>query len=270
MDLLAFKSWALSQGSVDKYQGSNKSELKGQCVSLINQYCWRVLNVPADAWGHAAAWANTNNADVAKHFERVPTVAPGDILVYPGMSVPYGHIEIAMPGGYALGQNGRRALQVTYGAMYSNPVILRVKGESDMIQAQDVVQLRIANSEVKGWDRTAVHAGKLDEREINAWKGQPWTKFLQQAWEEGAAYRALKDEYESFYRTYAPRIAEFESRPTKESFDKLIDELKLKQNDVLVCQQTLSKTQIHQLADKPVQSKPTNWITKLIQSIFSN
>lgn len=102
MTLGEFQTWALSQGSVAKY---NDGQYKGECVSLINQYCYRVLNVPADAWGHAAAWGNDTNASVRTYFNKVGSVQAGDILVYTNLAVPYGHIEIALGNGQALGQN---------------------------------------------------------------------------------------------------------------------------------------------------------------------
>ena len=74
------------------------------CVSLINQYCWRVLGVPAGAWGNAKDWAT--NANAKKYFTVVPSSQRGDILVY-GVNAGtiYGHIEIALDGSTALFQN---------------------------------------------------------------------------------------------------------------------------------------------------------------------
>lgn len=60
-------------------------------------------------------------------------------------------------------------------------------------------QLRIVNSEVKGWNRDEVHSGKFDEQEIAAWRGQSVQKFLQQAWEEGEWYRRLKDTWQAAF-----------------------------------------------------------------------
>ena len=60
-------------------------------------------------------------------------------------------------------------------------------------------QIRIISSEVKGWDRNEVHSGKFDDREFNAWKGQPVQKFLQEAWNEGQWYRNLKDTWQAAF-----------------------------------------------------------------------
>lgn len=107
MNLSQFVTWAINQGSVAKY---NDGLYKGECVSLINQYCYRVLNVPAGAWGHAYAWASSTNGPVRTYFDqldRTTTLQPGDILVYPAnvSNMFYGHIEIYVGNGWSLGQN---------------------------------------------------------------------------------------------------------------------------------------------------------------------
>lgn len=101
MNLEQFTNWAISQGSVAKY---DDGQYVGECVSLINQYCWRVLGVPARAWGHAKDWAT--NKTVRQYFDVVKTSQRGDILVYgANAGTVYGHIEIALSGSTALYQN---------------------------------------------------------------------------------------------------------------------------------------------------------------------
>lgn len=126
MTLSEFQTWSLSQGSVAKY---NDGQYKGECVSLINQYCYRVLNVPASAWGHAAAWGNDSNSSVRTYFDKVSSVQAGDILVYTNLAVPYGHIEIALGNGQALGQNRNLDGKVRVSNVLAGySVILRAKG----------------------------------------------------------------------------------------------------------------------------------------------
>jgi uncharacterized coiled-coil protein SlyX len=125
MTLAEFKNWAITQGSVAKY---DDGQFKGECVSLVNQYCWRVLGVPAGAWGNAADWAT--NANVAKYFDKVSTIQAGDILVYPNKAVPYGHIAIALNGSQMLDQNGDYGRKVAVRNIWANPVILRKKGSN--------------------------------------------------------------------------------------------------------------------------------------------
>lgn len=101
MNLEQFKNWALAAGSVGKY---DDGQYIGECVSLINQYCWRVLNVPARAWGHAKDWAT--NKTVRQYFDVVSSSKRGDVLVYgTNAGTIYGHIEIALSGDTTLYQN---------------------------------------------------------------------------------------------------------------------------------------------------------------------
>lgn len=101
MNLAQFVIWSLSAGSVGKY---DDGQYVGECVSLINQYCWRVLNIPARAWGHAKDWAT--NKTVRQYFDIASSSQRGDILVYgTNAGTIYGHIEIALSGNTALYQN---------------------------------------------------------------------------------------------------------------------------------------------------------------------
>lgn len=130
MTLQEFVAWANGK-KLAKY---NDGQYPGQCVSLINQYCWRVLNVPAASWGNAKDWGF--NATTLRYFDKVSSKQVGDILVYPGTaSNPYGHIEIFIGNGQALQQN--RFLD---GMTHISPVwskapiaILRKKGGQEVV-----------------------------------------------------------------------------------------------------------------------------------------
>lgn len=126
MTLNEFKTWSLAQGQVGKY---DDGQYVGQCVSLVNQYCYRVLDVPAGAWGHAYAWANNNNPN-RQYFDKVDSLQAGDVIVYGTDFTPlYGHIGIAVGGGVILDQNGRAVLHVATGSIYNGyNCILRKKG----------------------------------------------------------------------------------------------------------------------------------------------
>jgi len=102
MTLAEFKVWALAQGSVAKY---NDGQYKGECVSLINQYCYRVLTIPADAWGHAKDWAV--NASPLAYFDKVGgSPKAGDVIVYgANYGGGFGHIEISLGNNQVLFQN---------------------------------------------------------------------------------------------------------------------------------------------------------------------
>lgn len=99
MNLSQFKDWATQQKSVAKY---NDGQFLGECVSLVNQYCYRVLGIPAGAWGDAKDWAT--NPSSLKYFDIVKDLQHGDVLVYPTAG-KYGHIEINLDNTNALGQN---------------------------------------------------------------------------------------------------------------------------------------------------------------------
>lgn len=82
--------------------------------------------------------------------------------------------------------------------------------EDDVITDDHKYFIRVISSEVKGWDRDKVHSGKLDARELKHWKGKKTIDFTQQAWDEGAAYRAKKDKWENFYKKYNGKVSKLE------------------------------------------------------------
>lgn len=138
MTLGEFQTWALNLGSVAKY---NDGQFKGECVSLINQYCYRVLGVPAGAWGNAADWGSPYNANVQEYFTQVSSIQPGDILVYTKLAPPYGHIEIALGNGQALGQNRSLDGRVRLSNVLSGyNVILRPKTATGGTTAVDTIK----------------------------------------------------------------------------------------------------------------------------------
>lgn len=99
-----FTPWALAQTTVAKY---NDGQYPGECVSLINQLCWRVLNIPADAWGHAKDWGR--NSIQRQYFDVLPPqtpIKPMDTLVYgENFGGGLGHVEIALNSQAAIYQN---------------------------------------------------------------------------------------------------------------------------------------------------------------------
>lgn len=94
-----------------------------------------------------------------------------------------------------------------------------------LITKNDAVPMRVINSEVKGWDFNSTHSGAQDQRELNAWVGQPWTKHIMQAWEEGAAYRALKVKQADFYSKYANIVGELSQRPSRAELQAALDKI---------------------------------------------
>lgn len=125
MTLPEFKNWALQQSQVGKY---DDGQYVGECVSLVNQYCYRVLGVPAGAWGHAYAWANDDNPN-RQYFDKVGSPQDGDVIVYGTNFTPlFGHIGIFI-GGQLLDQNGHKVQHVAIGVLFKGyNAILRHKG----------------------------------------------------------------------------------------------------------------------------------------------
>jgi len=88
--------------------------------------------------------------------------------------------------------------------------------EGDNVKLSDAERfrnpLRVLNSEAKGWNRNEVHSGRLDEQEVKYLAGldddpiNGFLKYSQQAWDEGAAYRANKDTW----------LAAFNEKPGRE------------------------------------------------------
>lgn len=257
MTLLEFKDWALAQGSVAKF---NDGRYKGECVSLINQYCWRVLGVPAGSWGHAIDWAS--NANVLNHFKKVSDVQPGDILVFGspyakyvenGKTKYYGHVQIALAGGKVLDQNGSGTGKISVRAPFSGAIaIIRPKSATiavsndstgaseDMIKKGDEALVRIVSTEVKGWPFNEVHNGSRDAAEMAAWTGKDYRKFIWEAWVEGGWYRDLKSKQADFYNSYANAIGELQARPTKAQLDELVTRLAAEAKKVQVAEEALA------------------------------
>ena len=112
MNLKEFGDWALAQGSVANPPPNNK--YKGQCVSLIQQYLYRVFGIPFQAHGNAKDWAY----NIPDGFTKVSgTPQKGDIIVY-GANYPgsggYGHIGFMDYNYKFFEQNGAKSLAVSY------------------------------------------------------------------------------------------------------------------------------------------------------------
>ncbi|WKK71437.1 CHAP domain-containing protein [Rathayibacter oskolensis] len=153
-----------------------------------------------------------------------PNLIPqrGDVINWgASKAVPEGHVAVvlsATPSSVTVVQQDgyaqRPASVATLGYVLGNGarVIgwLRPKLEEENMTAtiddSAVVQLRIINSEVKGWNIDEVHSGALDDREIKAWRGQSWATFIQQAWIEGAAYRSLKSAWRDGTEVQLPAV----------------------------------------------------------------
>lgn len=194
MDFDQFVSWAVAQGSVAKYNDGNYS---GECVSLINQYCWRVLNVPADAWGHAKDWGV--NSIQRQYFDVLTPGTPqrGDILVYgDNFGNGLGHIEIATDGAHALYQNRNFDGRVGTGLILQGYYVILRKKEEDMIPDRDHLNhmFQIHEQRNASDDEAVTWVGKKTYTElIDVLRKQPAYRATVKALEVGN--RALQDEW---------------------------------------------------------------------------
>lgn len=115
MNLKEFCNWALAQGSVANPEPDNW--FKGQCVSLIQQYLYRVFNKPFKAHGNAKAWTNNYPKDYFNKLDKSIALQPGDVLVYgANYGGGYGHIALIDAEGNFFDQNGVKKLAVGYRA----------------------------------------------------------------------------------------------------------------------------------------------------------
>lgn len=147
-----FKNESIAQVSVSKYTSNPQLNswkdggFLGECVSEINQYCWRVLDVPAGSWGDAVDW--WTNSTVLTYFDQVTDGSrkDGDILVWgddPGtFTGRYGHIAISY-GGKILNQNYGNNRKVTINGFFTGGYLgaLRLKGASMSISKDEAYKV---------------------------------------------------------------------------------------------------------------------------------
>lgn len=113
MNLAEFGDWGLKQGSVANPPPDNW--FKGQCVSLIQQYLYRVFGKSFKAYGNAKDWATNYPKDYFKKMSKNTKLQPGDVLVYgANYGGGYGHIALIDVNGNFYDQNGIKAKKVAY------------------------------------------------------------------------------------------------------------------------------------------------------------
>ena len=132
MNLAEFGDWGLAQKSV---ANPEVNTYKGQCVSLIQQYLYRVFGVEYKPRGNAKDWARNPLPDVLEKLPASSKLQPGDILVYgSNYGGGYGHIALIDVNGKFYDQNGVKKLAVGYqDKPFSGHVcVLRPKDQSKL------------------------------------------------------------------------------------------------------------------------------------------
>lgn len=113
MNLADFGSWGLAEGSVANPEPNNK--YKGQCVSLIQQYLYKVFGKSFKAYGNAKDWATDYPKDYFTKLANNTKPQPGDVLVYgSNYGGGYGHIGLIDVNGRWYDQNGVKKLAIGY------------------------------------------------------------------------------------------------------------------------------------------------------------
>jgi len=214
MTLSQFRTWAVNQGSVAKY---DDGQYLGECVSLVNQYCWRVLNVPARAWGHAKDWGSVNNSNVLEHFNRVNTIQAGDILVWNGhYGGGFGHIAIALGNGQMIDQNGVTSRRVWVGNIWAgHSVVLRKKGSTSTMAKVSLEIARIVAHGVGGrngvTNKTNALSGASDADLNRNHVGKNFSLSWVRNWFRSGEATKFRNDLAALKRT-ADRVPELEKR----------------------------------------------------------
>ena len=112
MNLGEFGSWALAQKSV---ANPSVGTYKGQCVSLIQQYLYKVFQIPYAPRGNAKDWVRNPLQEHLTKLDANAKLQPGDVLVYgDNYGKGYGHIALMDVNMKFFDQNGIKKLAVAY------------------------------------------------------------------------------------------------------------------------------------------------------------
>lgn len=113
MTLAEFGTWGLEQGSVANPEPNNK--YKGQCVSLIQQYLYKVFEKPFKAYGNAKDWETNYPKDYFKKLSKSAKLQKGDVIIYgSNYGGGYGHIGLIDVNEKFYDQNGVKKLAIGY------------------------------------------------------------------------------------------------------------------------------------------------------------
>lgn len=174
----------------------------GECVSFVRQYIEQVFGIKTAAIGDAKDYYNS--AFMNKYFDKIPAGQEqnGDILCWKAGPVAgeFGHIGIRYSPGKVLSQNYNykkyAAIDPFFQADYQGAMRIKKsipKGGDDVIDRNDVTEMRAVMRDIKGWSAKNVDAGKYDKSEADAWVGKTYQEYITEGVKEGAAWRQKRD-----------------------------------------------------------------------------
>lgn len=123
--------------------------LKGQCVSLVQQYLLQCLEQPAKPRGNAKDWINTYvNEGLGT---RTTSLRKGDIIVFPNEANGYGHIAIFVDG-RIYDQNNLRHDNgcAGYCAMFSKDYVA-IRPNAELVEDKPVGQTLSLPASADSW-----------------------------------------------------------------------------------------------------------------------
>jgi hypothetical protein len=124
--------------------------LKGQCVSLVQQYLVRCLEQPAKPRGNAKDWINTYvNEGLGT---RTSSLRKGDLLVFPNEANGYGHIAIYVNEEALYDQNNLRHDNgnAGYGAIFSHDYVA-LRPNAELVEDKPVGQTLSLPASATSW-----------------------------------------------------------------------------------------------------------------------
>ena len=123
--------------------------LKGQCVSLVQQYLLQCLEQPAKPRGNAKDWINTYvNEGLGT---RTTSLRKGDIIVFPNEANGYGHIAIFVDGRISDQNNLRHDNGCAgYCAMFSKDYVA-IRPNAELVEDKPVGQTLSLPASADSW-----------------------------------------------------------------------------------------------------------------------
>lgn len=139
-----------TKGTAVDVPWESDGHLKGQCVSLVQQYLVKCLEQPAKPRGNAKDWINTY---VAEGLGTITNeLRKGDLLVFPNEANGYGHIAIYVNESATYDQNNLRHDNglAGYGTIFSNDYV-GLRPNAELIEDKPVGQTLILPASAESW-----------------------------------------------------------------------------------------------------------------------